>query len=208
MKILLVFVLVITYSFCLAQTDSIPVAEKKANEKIAQLRRERVKTILCYYVDCVGYMHGFNPDSCTSFQPEYLFWTNNNLSFIQRFDECTDYKPMNIRPALYNLIKSNYKQIQKAKIEYPVYYGIVDGKQVKLTTMVDHSCHNIFEFYTNDKELKKDIDDFALETQYIDKKYVNLNYQSNKKSILIKLKGIVEREVAVYDKNLKTERHP
>ncbi|MEP6612085.1 MAG: hypothetical protein ABJA76_09385, partial [Mucilaginibacter sp.] len=82
------------------------------------------------------------------------------------------------------------------------------GKQVKLTTMVDHSCHNIFEFYTNDKELKKDIDDFALETQYIDKKYVNLNYQSNKKSILIKLKGIVEREVAVYDKNLKTERHP
>lgn len=205
-RLSLVFVFVISYSVCIAQADSIPIADKKANEKIAELRSQGIYTILCYYVDCVGYFHPFNPDSCTSFTTKYLFWTKNNLSFLQCFDECRDYKPARIGLNLFSLIKSRYPQIQKAKIKYPAYYGMVNGKRVKLTTMVDHSCHNIFKFYKNNKEIEKDIDDFALETKYIEKKYINLNYQSNKKSVLIRLKDIVEREINVYNKNLEIEK--
>jgi len=103
--------------------------------------------------------------------------------------------------ALFSLLKSRYYQIQKDKIKYPEYRKRVNGKIGIYYSYIDHSCHNIFEIHTINRILKKDIDDYALETKYNEEKHLNRNYYSNEKSILNKLKIVVEHEVDVYNKN-------
>jgi hypothetical protein len=60
----------------------------------------------------------------------------------------------------------------------------------------------MFEIYAKDDVLKKEIDDYALKTKYVNqgnRKYKNRNYAANQQSILKKLKILIERSINDYN---------
>jgi len=205
MKFFIISCLILfSVSICRAQLDSsLYKTDKEVINKIQELRDKKTDTIVCYYIDCVGAMPRLEiPDSCTSSKTKYLLWRSNSKSFIQKFDECNTYKANPMSSTFFNLIKLNFNGIKKEKIKYPAYDEIIKGKKLELSTLIDHSCHNIFEINIKGKITSKDIDDFALETKLVDDKYINKYYNRNQKSILNKLKKIVEAEVSTYNKAL------
>jgi len=86
----------------------------------------------------------------------------------------------------------------------------INGKAHRFTSWIDHSDHRDFAFYVAEKIIKKPIDNYIMDTRWegdylrsIDDKKttpppgkaVNLNYASNQKTYLKKLKDIAEQEV-------------
>jgi hypothetical protein len=184
---------------CRAQLDStFSKTDKDVLSKIQELRNKKIDTIVCYYIDCIGALPRLEiPDSCTSSKTKYLLWRSNSKSFIQKFDECNVYKAISINSAFFSLLKHNYKQFK-----YPEFYEIVNGKKILSNIWQDHSCHTMFEIDIKGIILIKDIDAFALDTKYVDDKYLNINYMQNQQSLLKKLKKIAEADVIAYNKAL------
>ena len=196
------FLFFLSTLLCKAQTNNVlSTTDSKVNDKINQLNKGKIDTIICYYVDCVGSEHAMPPDSCLAFDIKYLLWSKNGKYYIQRFDECKEYSSAVTGSFSFKLLENHYSEIQKSKLKYPKYKMRVNGKLDVYYTYIDHSCHNIIEIHTNDKILRKDIDDYALETKYDDEKHLNRNFDSNQKSILNKLKIVIERDVDVYNQN-------
>jgi hypothetical protein len=184
----------------------ISITDKKANSRIAELRSKKVNLLVCYYVNCVGYVKIYHPDSCNTALVKYLLWKAGTKAYLQRFDNCVDYKPNQIPPDLVNTIIKNLNTIKNASL----YVGVVDGKKTILTVMRDHSCHYMFEIHTPTGTIIKDIDDFALDTKELDdysgnikdepRKRHNDNYEKNQLSILVKLKNMAEQITDVLNK--------
>ena len=190
------------HSFCKARVGNASTTDEKVSQKIRELRVKKIDTIVCYYAFCSGTEPriGAN-DSCFANQIKYLFWYENNKCFIQRFDECAELKPANIKSTFLDLIRHKYNVIQDEEIKYPQYNGTVKEKTISNTLLQDHNCSAIFEIHTRHTVLRKDIDVFSLETRYFDNKHLNKNYLNNQQSILNKLKIIVEDDVNRYNKS-------
>ena len=187
---------------CKAQTNNaLSVTDSKTNDKINELEKDKVDTIIRYYVDCIGSMHLRPPDSCLAYDIKYLFWRQNGKHYMQRFDECKEHSMFEINQDIFALLRNNYSEIKIAKIKYPEFKVKEKGKLKTFYFSIDHSCHNIFEIHIGNKIINKDIDDDALETKYVDEKELNRNFYSNKKSILNKLKTVVEHDVDIYNQN-------
>lgn len=188
---------------CNAQTNNgLSTLDSKINDRINELNRDKTDTIICYNVDCVGFLHLSPPDSCLALDIKYLLWEGNGKHYIQRFDECKVHSVVELNKDVFALLYDNYSKIKTAKIKYPHFTIKEKGKLKTYFLMVDHSCHHLFEIHIiGDYILKKDIDDFALETKYDGEKNLNSNFYSNQKSVLNKLKTIVERDIDEYNKN-------
>lgn len=186
-----------------AQIDTNTTTGKNVLARIEQLQNKKIDTIVCYHVFCNGGMpRVVLPDSCVAYNIVYLIWSENNKSFIQRFDECHEHIAVLIKPDFLKTIRTKYAVIKKEKIEYPEYAEKVKGKPSKIYTLTqDHTCKAIFEIYTAKNVLIKTIDDFALETKNIDRKHKNDNYLKNQKSLLNKLKKIIEYDVRSIKEN-------
>ncbi|MCR8561002.1 hypothetical protein KXD93_25315 [Mucilaginibacter sp. BJC16-A38] len=195
----------ISISFCCAQ-DSLyqSKTDKQVVDKIKELQEEKTGTIVCYYIYCIGNMlRPYAPDTCISSQIKYLLWLKGNVSLIQKFDECSIYSSVIIPPSFLMLLKNNSKTIEKSKIKPFGITDIVNGKKKRSTMFIDHSCHYVFEIYDGRKLIKKEINDFDLEKKSDYDKHLNRNYYKNQKSILNKLRLLVEQDVAAYEKSLK-----
>jgi hypothetical protein len=181
---------------------NISTTDEKVFQKIHELKAKKIDTIVCYYTFCSGTQPrvGAN-DSCFANDIKYLLWYENNKCFIQRFDECYEHKPANVKSTFLDLVRHRYNAIQDEEIKYPQYNGTIKEKTISSTLLQDHNCNTIFEIHTRHRELRKDIDVFSLETRYFDNKHLNKNYWSNQQSILNKLKIIVEDDVSRYNKN-------
>jgi hypothetical protein len=188
------------HNVCNAQSTITSTVDKKVESRIQELRDKKTDTIICYYVDCIGSIYIIKKDSCSTYRAKYLLWANNGQYLIQRFDDCSDYKPLVLGSSFFRILNHYYNKIEHDKLEYPKYTIWIEGKKQTYYTMIDHSCHTIFEIVIGNKVLKKDLDEYALETKYIDGKYLNLNYSRNKQSYLNKLKIIVEKKVSIYNK--------
>ncbi len=195
----ILFMLILSYE-SKAQTDTISATDKRVNDKIQELRNDRVDTIICYYINCIGSEISIKNDSCVAYAIKYLLWSNHGNHYIQRFDECKEHGVSETSKTVFLLLKNNYSEIKIRKIKYPKFTFKENGKPKTYYSFIDHSCHNIFEIHAGNEILKKDIDDFALETKYDEKKHVNKRFYSNKKSILNKLKILVEYDVSAYNK--------
>lgn len=206
MRISLVFFLVFYFSSSNAQMvpgSGLSKTDEKVSNKIKELRNSKVDTIICYYITCYGSIR-ITPDTgCTLDDIKYLLWVKNNNSFIQRFDECNNYSFTNISNELKGYIFSNHVKMKNEKILYPEYDIIVKGKKETYTTLIDHSCHNFVEIYTGTKKFTKDIDDYALETKYVDGKHLNKNYARNRKTTLFNLITLLEKVTKSYDSENK-----
>ncbi|HWZ02754.1 MAG TPA: hypothetical protein VNX40_04030 [Mucilaginibacter sp.] len=193
------FYIPVSYS----QLDSVRnETDKEIIDKIQVLHDKKIDTLVYYHVECTGYMTGpVSPDSCFAYDVKYLLWIDNQKYFIQRFDECFKYEPSNITSSFFDVVRHNFFRIKNNEIRNPQFTEVIKGKKVDLESFVDHSCINIFEIHIGSQSLTKKIDQYDLETKYVDG-HLNKNYYTNKKSILIKLKMIAEKEVAFYNKNL------
>lgn len=194
------------HTLCYAQTDRAwSKTDKEVKNKIQELRGNKIDTIVCYYVNCIGAeVHVLSSDtSCTAYDIKYLLWAEQGKYFMQRFDECSDHLSIPIEPSFFHFLKKNFIKIKKLKIHYPEYDVIEKHKKKTYFTFVDHSCHTIFEIHVGEKLVKQDIDDFALETKYVEGKYLNKNFYPNKKSVLNELKFIAEQAVNSYNKRTK-----
>jgi hypothetical protein len=111
---------------------------------------------------------------------------------------------MPLAPQFFKVLKNNFAKIEKENLRYPEYSVVVKGKKRFLGTIIDHSCHTIIEIHVPDKLIEKNIDDFALETKYVEG-HPNKNYYPNQKSSLNLLKNIIERDVNIYDTSVKVK---
>jgi hypothetical protein len=183
---------------------------KEIGKRINELHKNGIDTIICYYVDCVGSVHTVegNDTSCHAFDVKYLLWSDKRKYLIQRFDECADHLPLIIKPTFFYFLKTNLTEIKAEQLKYPEYDIVEGGEKKTYSTSVDHSCHSTFEICIGKTRINKDIDAYALETKFVDDKYLNKNFYANKKSVLNKLKVITERVVDDYNKKLKTKKAP
>ena len=196
-----IFLILILSSEIKSKIGIIHLTDKKINNKIQELRNNKVDTIVCYYINCIGSRLRLASDSCVAYDIKYLLWSDHGNHYIQRFDECKEYQSATASLLSFGLLKWHYSEIQRGGIKYPEYKIRVNGKLGIYHSFIDHSCHNIFEIHTNNKIVKKDIDDYALETKYDEEKHLNRNFYLNKKSILNKLKLAIEHDVDMYNKN-------
>jgi hypothetical protein len=187
---------------CLAQLDSTFNRTDKIVAKIQELHNENTDTIIYYHVECTGGMVQMHfRDSCIAYDKKYLLWIKGNKCFIQKFDECFEYKPASIGSSFFDLIRRNYYKIKNGKLKNPRTTEIIKGKAVDRFWFIDHTCYNIFEIYTGKNILIKKVNDYDLDTKYVDG-HSNKNYYPNKKSLLNKLKIVIEKEVVSYNKNI------
>ena len=196
MKILVITCLICLLNIvCEAQIDTSTTTGKKVIDRIHQLQEKKIDTIVCYYVKCNGGIYPYYKDSCVAYDKHYLMWMEANKCYMQQFDECKNHEAKLISPQFLKIVRQNFPLIKTEKLKTPEYTIMVKGKPITHFVERDHSCITFFEIYTGKKILEKRIDVFDLDTKYIDDKHLNKNYYRNQKSLLNKLKTIIEKDV-------------
>ena len=137
-------------------------------------------------------------DSCRAQDIKYLFWTDNNHSYMQRFDECKKFDSIIITPSFSKLLRQNYSKIVKEKIKGPEYIAIVKGKRVLSGMDESDGSYAILEIHVGDNAIHKEIDDFAMQTKYVTGKHLNRNYATNQSSSLNRLRVLIEKEIKLH----------
>jgi hypothetical protein len=185
---------------CSAQ-DEYSAIDHKVNNKIAELEQRKADMIVCYYEPCYGSFMRTSPDSCTAYSVKYVLWQIKKKSFIQRFDNCRVYKPVQMNPVLLSFIQNNYAKLTTEKLK-PLAYKITGNLKdsIKEILWVDHSCHYIFEIHWGSQRDAIDIDSFRL-AESSDSTHPNLNFAANQKSILCELTELASNEVLYYSKS-------
>jgi hypothetical protein len=190
-SVYLVLVSILLSSACIAQIS----VDSVMNRKRMELRKTGVDTTVSYYTYCVGSVQVYyepTDSTCKANNTRYLLWSKGAQSFIQRFDECKQHSAVPISSSLMVMIKGNYPKLIKEKILPPKYTYMEKGKRVAVTTSRDHSCHTVFRVYAGTTSIQKDIDDYDLESIYLDGKHKNVNYLHNQRSLQNRLKVHIE----------------
>ena len=161
--------------------------DKKLFGKIQSLKKEKIDTIVCFYITCNGSPVEL-PDTCNVYDIKYLLWNERNVTHIQRFDECRNYQSLIIENPVLSLIKKKYLNIRKSRL--------------KSYVKSDHFCSEKIEIYTANKLLKTYVDLPDLDKYWYQKK-LNIYYKYNRHSILNTLRTELEQAVKVYEKRYK-----
>ena len=139
---------------------------------IGSIRLNRIDSNTC--LNC-------NPD-----YPLYLIWNENGKTWIQKFDSCGLFFPVELKNSkIVNFINENFEIITSEKIKY--------YRTDKNTySMVDHSTFKQFLIVKSDIEIYNHFDVYNLSNDSDD---ANINYQYNNNLKIIKLDKIVEEEI-------------
>jgi len=181
-----------------AQVDMLLTTDKKIYAKIKELKAKNVDTIISYYIGCSNcdfILRVPNDTSCHTYEQKYLIWHQDHQYYLERFDDCKEYNPLVINSAPYELLIRNYSKILKERIRTPEFIKIVNGKRELLHSSDNDYPYYIIKIYVGNKIIKKDIDEYDLNTKYLDGKHPNRNYLPNQRSALNKLKTLIEKEV-------------
>ncbi|RYG00550.1 MAG: hypothetical protein EOO07_35305 [Chitinophagaceae bacterium] len=146
--------------------------DRNIADKIIELKSSGIDTIVYYHIKCVGYK---SVDTCDR-GVAYLVWKKENESYIQAFDKCNTDKSQKINPGFMGFLTENVTKIRLDSVYYPQYETLENGKKHEFTTFIDHSCIYSFDIYAGKLFFKKTIDDYALETKYVNEKYLNKNF--------------------------------
>lgn len=183
----LLFISLLFSTHCFGQ--SISSIEKQMNDFKNNLRQNKVDTFLVYLETCTG---GVRPDTCNYFDAHYLFWKQNNLTYVKRFDGCSNYEQVmldTVNPLQYYL---NYKkQIDFETIKMPAYIQSKKGNtQTEISQTVDHTCFYELTFYLKAKKTFKRVSYYDLNFKKFENGKTNIYYKYNQNT---KLKQLVDQ---------------
>jgi len=191
-----------TISFVFSQD-----VDSKIERRIKELRKNKVDTFVIYSVNCIGSRpRKTNRDSCYLVQTKRLFWVKNGIFFIQKFTNCDTFKEEKLETSNFlKAVLSNFDSIKNAEILPVEHYerdslGLIDRTKLVTSSIIDHSCITQFVFTINKTTFSKQINQYDLDEKMIDENRANDNYELNQKSILKRIKDLVELE---YWKNRK-----
>ena len=198
MRFISLLTLCLIFSFsCFAQ-DEYSAIDPMVDAKIQALGQKNADIMVCYYEPCYGSFMRSSRDSCTAFSIKYVLWGVKKKCFIQRFDNCRSYSPVEMNPRLLSFIQNNYSNIKTAKLKNMAYKTKGNVKDsIQEIYVEDHSCHYIFEVHWGKQRDTIDIDDFPLEASY-DSAHPNLNFAENQMNILNELRNVAVKEVQYY----------
>lgn len=171
--------------------------DMKINQKIDSLRSMGIDTFLVYHLNCVGSIIPYN-DKCIVTDSKYLWWTQNNTTNIQLFDNCYFYPSIksDTLKALTFYAKNKHqidneeiKPAENRKVTTYKKNGIkYKSEEVRYST-VDHSCHDMFKFIVDTTVITKDCNNYDLQFKRFDDGLPNTNWKYNQ---VTKLKILIE----------------
>jgi hypothetical protein len=181
------------------------VTDDKIAAKIADLKSKDVSKFVVYNVSCSGDIPKIVIEGeCTAYDIKYVEWLENEKSYLQRFDECNEYSPKSVNSDFFYTISKRWNEINKAKILWPRFKVMYNGKLVLMDMMSDHTCSSVFKIYWGDKFIEKHVNQYYLSFKYSDKQQLNVNYLKNQKNVLNELYKQVIKEIAKTDNSSKS----
>jgi|GEM_PF-6489019 len=176
-----------TKTFAYAQSHTL-TTDDKVKAKLDAFKSENVSRYIVYNVECSGVHPRLVVDGqCTVYDIKYVVWLENERSYLQRFDECNEYKAKLIDQEFFSTVSNGIAEIKTARILSPRIKVMDKGKPALIDLIRDHTCVSIFKIYWSNEFIEKHVDQFDLSFKYSDEKQLNIHYWHNQKSILNKL---------------------
>jgi hypothetical protein len=202
MKNVILFILVLILSSCASKKS---IERKNISEYKLQNITESFDAKKLSYIGlekyCVGGVRIEMPNkkdckNCYSKNDIYIFWTDNNKSYVQKFDNCSEFNIVEIldfQPT--EFLKNNSTELQTEKVgTYKV--------DKETYSSVSHSCFK--NYILNDGKMKYekkfDIYDLTGEND-------NLNFKTNNSLRLIELDNRLNEIISELEKENRFERN-
>jgi hypothetical protein len=196
-RLLLTFLIYFsTTSFGQSATD----ISKRAQNFQDSLAKNKVDTLLDYTFKCVGYYH---IDTCNFFDAHYIFWKQNDKTYLQKIDDCNTYKTILLdttNPLTFYIAQK--KKVDQEIIYPPTYVQSQHGDTGTLIQQsIDHTCYYEMTFLINTKKKFKRVSDYDLRYKSFDNGRKNMYYTYNQKTQLKELIEKIDQLIKQLDTN-------
>jgi len=197
-------IIVLLFVFCCVKM----VGQSKSNIDsliilaVKEKQMHHIKSFFFLKTTCVGSSYIVKKDTpaCLEDNTEvYLFWKENERSYVQKIDNCGFYKPLNIKNTALNFFESNIDAVKQEKVQRYSTDGdsvVKDGKIWKSIKMVSHSCFVDFQIYDGEEIIHQRFDIVDLTTEKKDK---NKHYKSNNALFLVRLNEMCQKVVNSFE---------
>lgn len=158
--------------------------EKRLKTFQDSLKQNNIDTFLNYSMVCLGGV--YPPDTCNFFDNSYLFWKQNGITFLQKFDGCKFYKSVvldTINPLTFYI--AQHKKIDGEKIYHPTYVQSKHGNTVTtIEETIDHTCFYEMTCFIKKKKIFKSVSEYDLTLKKFDNGRKNIYYNYNQQTQL------------------------
>lgn len=197
-------IIVLLFVFCCVKM----VGQSKSNIDslitlvVKEKQMHHIRSFFFLKTTCVGSSYIVKKDTpaCLEDNTEvYLFWKENERSYVQKIDNCGFYKPLNIKNAALNFFESNIDAVKQEKVQrYSIKKDSIakDGKIWKSVKMVSHSCFVHFQIYDNEEISYQEFDVLDLTTEEKDK---NRHYEFNNALFIVRLNEMCRKVVDSFE---------
>jgi len=192
MKLLFFFIPLISLTI----SSNAQVIQERVQNQVKILKQAKIDTFLIYTLTCNGRIPAI--DSCSSEDPQYLFWIQNGNPFVQEFDYCTNQSLLaldSINPISFYL--ANKIKIDKEKVKPPTY---IKSKNDTFSLVINHDCFNEICFQIQNKILLKKVSEYNLNFEKFDSGQKNIYYNYNQSTKLKELIDIINNSLSKVDK--------
>jgi hypothetical protein len=191
---LLTLILIICFFYTSAQS-----ADAVIQKAVKNLQVRGIDTIVRHYTYYGGgIMLPLTKGDTTCQTPfkDYLIWLQQGKAYIQRFDNCRNYKPIRINPYFIKVFADYAKTIKAEKILGLQYDSpwLCFFKQTTTIAMA-HCGYVTFISYIPGNAFNNTFMDYGLEDKLVEGKYVNKNYRHNHNTVIYKLKILIEKQI-------------
>ena len=163
------------------------------------LLKSKTDLIIEFKTDCIGgeYISFEEAEDCVYERPFYIFWLKGGEYYKRKFSNCDVFKTVELEKSeLLQTSISKMDEINKAEI-LPVIHTSEKNENGEIETVemdIDHFCESKFIFHSQNAKIIKTVNHFYLETEMLDEKLSNDNYEKNQRSILNTLFKLIEKE--------------
>ncbi|MFK5878452.1 MAG: hypothetical protein QM478_03030 [Flavobacteriaceae bacterium] len=135
----------------------------------------------------------------------YIFWNSKKKYYVRKIDMCGRYELMKIRKGPLSFFRKNIGQLNEETMHfYSLGLDSIVGDKVYSTVLLkNHTCHRKFQFYNDDKIVKKRFDFFWLTNEA---ENPNVYFESNNKLSIVKLNDICDTFINELEKENKFVR--
>ena len=176
---------------------------QKLNTEYWELKKNLLESktdlIIEFKTDCTGgeFISIEEAEDCVYERPFYIFWLKDGKYYKRKFSNCDVFKTVEMdKSELLKTSVSKINEIKKAEI-LPVIHTSEKNENGEIETVemdIDHFCESKFIFHSQSGKIVKTVNHYYLETEMLDEKISNDNYEKNQKSILNTLCKLIEKE--------------